>query len=246
MRIVVVGDVHGCLEEMDDLLLACEIRQGDRLVFLGDLVDRGPDPIGVVRRVRELRAECLLGNHEEKAERWRRREEQARATGKANPMQDPGPERRAQWLALSGDDLAWIRAMPLVLDLGSGWLAVHGGFEDKPMGKQRRDRVIRCRYLDATGEMVPLRDDLSQPPGAVFWTERWQGPDSIVYGHNVDNLTTPRVDAPAPDVECIGLDTGCVFGGHLSAMVLFHDGVKAFAQVQAKKAYAARTSSEAA
>jgi bis(5'-nucleosyl)-tetraphosphatase (symmetrical) len=246
MRTVVVGDVHGCLEELDELLRICEVRPADRLVFLGDLVDRGPDPIGVVRRVRGLRAECILGNHEEKAERWRRREEQARETGKANPMQAPAPERRAQWLALSADDLAWIRALPVVLDLGAGWLAVHGGFEDKPMGKQKDDRVLRCRYLDATGETVPLRDDLGQPPGSVFWTERWRGPDSVVYGHNVDNLENPKLDAPAPGVECVGLDTGCVFGGHLSAMMLFPDGTRAFAQVKAKRVYAVRVVSEAA
>ncbi|HEX8909086.1 MAG TPA: metallophosphoesterase, partial [Anaeromyxobacteraceae bacterium] len=61
VRTIVVGDVHGCLEELDELLRLVELRPGfDRLVFVGDLLDRGPDSLGVVRRARELRARSVL------------------------------------------------------------------------------------------------------------------------------------------------------------------------------------------
>ncbi|MCA9656860.1 MAG: metallophosphoesterase [Myxococcales bacterium] len=53
-RTLIVGDVHGCLAELDALLVELEPRAGDRFVFVGDIVDRGPDSVGVVRRVREL------------------------------------------------------------------------------------------------------------------------------------------------------------------------------------------------
>ena len=71
---IFIGDVHGCLEELITLLSRLEYNSAcDTLVFVGDLVDRGPESVGVVRHVRELQAEhgqekvqCVMGNHEEK------------------------------------------------------------------------------------------------------------------------------------------------------------------------------------
>ena len=69
MRTFAIGDVHGCYTALTALLEALQLQDDDQLVFLGDLVDRGPDSFRVVERVRELvdsdRAVCLLGNHEE-------------------------------------------------------------------------------------------------------------------------------------------------------------------------------------
>ena len=54
LRSIFIGDVHGCLSEFESLLEAVAPREGDKLCFTGDLVDRGPDSLGVVRRVRDL------------------------------------------------------------------------------------------------------------------------------------------------------------------------------------------------
>jgi len=239
-RIILVGDVHGCIEELDSLLKLAEYRQDDRLVFLGDLIDRGPDPVGCVRRARELHAEMVLGNHEEKALRWRRYEAERALHGKPNPMRPPRPERRAEWEALSVEDLDWIAKLPVMIHLDEHWIAVHGGLEPgRTLAKQKKDRVIRVRYVNANGEMVPYKDDsLEQPEGTVYWTELWEGPKSVVYGHAVHSLDQPREDLCGPENQwiCVGLDTGCVFGGRLTCMII-NDGPDHFCQVPAKKMY---------
>ena len=68
MRTLAIGDVHGCLNALDKMLKMIELTSEDRLIFLGDYVDRGPDSCGVIQRILELRKEhdvlCLTGNHE--------------------------------------------------------------------------------------------------------------------------------------------------------------------------------------
>ena len=74
-RVICVGDIHGCLEEFDELLRTLQYnKEREQLILLGDLMDRGPDPVGCVRRARELDLACIMGNHEEKHLRWRRHE----------------------------------------------------------------------------------------------------------------------------------------------------------------------------
>ena len=66
-RFLVMGDIHGCLKEFNELVEKMQYEQGrDRLVLLGDLTDKGPDSLGVVRRARELGAMCIRGNHDDK------------------------------------------------------------------------------------------------------------------------------------------------------------------------------------
>ncbi len=85
--IVAVGDVHGCIEEFQELLKTLQYNKDQmRLVLLGDLVDRGPDSAGCVKLARRLNLECIQGNHEEKHLRWRQHEIKRQNTGKSNPM----------------------------------------------------------------------------------------------------------------------------------------------------------------
>ena len=224
MRTLVVGDVHGCLEELRELLSRASYRRGvDRLVLLGDLMDRGPHPVECVRLAREVGAECILGNHEEKHLRWRRHRDRAAAEpGYKNPMAPMLEPRESENARLDSDDVAWLRSLPVCLDLGDGWVAVHGGFEPaRSLGEQKDDRVLRMRWVDGGGRYLPLKKGrLDRPQGARYWAELWEGPLSVVYGHAVHSLSEPRVDRAPSGVECWGLDTGCCFGGHLTALEL--------------------------
>src|ERR1051325_9474122 len=94
-KVLVLGDIHGCIDEFNELLDKVHYHPGaDRLILLGDLVDRGPDSIGVIQRAIEVGAECLMGNHDEKYVRWHRHEEKKAADPKyKNPMQLMRPER---------------------------------------------------------------------------------------------------------------------------------------------------------
>lgn len=223
-RTLVVGDVHGCLEELVQLLDKASFRRGqDRLVLLGDLMDRGPYPVECVRLARELGAEVVLGNHEEKHLRWRKHlERQSHDPAYRNPMGGLGGPRAAENAALTDSDMAWLRSLPVCLDLGNDWVAVHAGFEPgRSLGEQREDRVLRVRWVDSGGMFVPFKkNSVAQPPGSRYWAELWKGPVSVVYGHAVHSLESPRVDHADTGVSCWGIDTGCCFGGRLTALEL--------------------------
>jgi bis(5'-nucleosyl)-tetraphosphatase (symmetrical) len=229
----VIGDVHGCLRELDELLAKLALAQDDRLVLLGDFFDRGPDPAGVVRRARELGAEAVLGNHDQKHLRWRRHAEKKRERPDQPRPKGMTPEQERAQDELSEEDVAWLRTLPIALDVGHGFLAVHGGLEPgRSLGQQKAEHVIRCWWADPLGRYAAGFD---APEGCVFWAELWDGPLSVVYGHSVHSLTEPRVDRSPSGYECYGLDTGCCYGGRLTAMLLEE---RRFVQVQAHEAYA--------
>ncbi len=241
MRTLVIGDVHGCLDEFRALLDLVSFARGrDRLIQVGDLMDRGPDPVGCVRFAREIGAEVLMGNHEEKHIRWRRHEAVRFATGKKNPMRAFSPAKAAQSRALSDDDLRWMEALPRVLEIAPNLMAVHAGFEPALPAQEQSSAVLRVRYVDANGEMIGFAPgSLDQPPDTVYWTERWKGPESVVYGHAVHSLVDPRIDQ-FQGGRCFGIDTGCVFGGRLTAMVLVDGHEPEFVQVQSQREYFAK------
>jgi bis(5'-nucleosyl)-tetraphosphatase (symmetrical) len=240
-RTIVIGDIHGCLEELQALLSLVSFRRGaDRLVLLGDLMDRGPDPVGCVRLARQLGAESVLSNHDEKHLRYRRHEALRRMTGAENPIRSLGAVAVRQNAALSDDDVAWLGGLPLMIRLRDGMVAVHAGLEpERPLADQSA-AVLRVTFVDKDGRMVrlPERDGV-RPDRIYHWAQRWRGPESVVYGHAVHSLVDPRVDA-FPGGRCVGLDTGCCFGGRLTALVLVPSEDASFAQVQARQAYATR------
>jgi diadenosine tetraphosphatase ApaH/serine/threonine PP2A family protein phosphatase len=237
-RTLVVGDVHGCLAELDDLLTAADWRAGrDRLVFVGDLVDRGPDGPGVVRRVREIGAEVVMGNHEEMVVRWARHEaRRAREPRYENPMKPPREGDRRAIAELGDDGLDWLSRLPVTIRLDDGTVVVHAGLEPcRTLAEQDPTRVIRVRYVDETGHMKATQYAGQVLEGYDLWSTRWRGPESVVYGHNAHSLGEPRVDEPAPGVFCHGIDTGCVYGGRLTALVL---PGRTWVQTPARQAYA--------
>jgi hypothetical protein len=209
-------------------------------VFVGDLVDRGPDPVGVVRRVRELGAACVMGNHEEVHLRWRKHEDRRRRDPEyRNPMKPLRAEDAAHHAALSDDDIAWMAALPAHVDVAPGWKVVHAGFEPRrPLARQLPAMMMRIRRVHSDGRMV---SGLAPEAKSVPWATRWRGPSSVVYGHDVHGFDRPRVDAPAPGVECWGIDTGCCFGGKLTALSLPD---REIAQVSARRAYVPFTEAE--
>lgn len=234
-RSVFVGDVHGCLEELDELVLKLSLSASDRLILIGDLIDRGPDPVGVVRRVRESGWECVLGNHEEKAIRWLKNESLVKS-GRPNNMQPPSASRAAEWRRLSPADVGWLWRLPLTLESG-GWTAVHAGFEPRrPVQHQDADNMLHVRFAHKdTGKYVPMDPvTMKQPPDTLFWAEMWTGPEKVVYGHSV--FDSVRFDQGPDDVRCVGIDTGCVYGGSLTAAVVDGD-VLEIVSVPAKKTY---------
>jgi bis(5'-nucleosyl)-tetraphosphatase (symmetrical) len=249
MRTITVGDIHGCLEEFDELLNKLQYKQGtDRLLLLGDLIDRGPDPAGVVRRAREIGAESLKGNHEEKALRWRKHEAKRKADPDhyKNPMRPLHEARLKQWAEISDDDWDWIASCPVFSRVDNGpdrpWVAVHAGCKPGvPMESQLPNELMRLRFINPTTmKMVAPTVEGEQPGESTHWTNLWKGPESVVYGH----YTYFDGVAMAGSYETaltLGIDTGCVHGLQLTAATFQSEVYMiGYVQVQAKRVYAER------
>lgn len=214
-RLIAVGDIHGCHQEFAELLKLLELQPGDRLVLLGDLVNRGPDSNAVLDIARQSGAISLLGNHEL---RLLRHHQQPDKFDLRNGDTDTFEKFRPE-------DWAYMEAMLLTyFDKDLNMVFVHGGFlPDEPWQKQPAEVVTRIQAID---KGKPCKR--SDAPDAPLWADMWNGPPFVVYGH------TPR-DEVYRLKWSLCLDTGCVMGGHLTAYILPE---RRIVQVKARKRYA--------
>lgn len=235
-RTILVSDIHGCTEEFDEILKIVQYSQKDRLILLGDEIDRGPDSLGVLRKVQELKAECVLGNHEEKYLRYRHHENLKKQNPSyKNPMKSFGEEKIKLFNSLSETDFEFLKSLPAFIRINDNWIAVHAGFEPHLYPEQQSpSAVCRIRYLDKDGKNT---NRCEQVEGSKPWWEFWTGPESVIFGHYVISLDKPLIYQCSDNVFCYGLDTGCVFGGYLTALIL---ETKEIVQVKAKKEYKKR------
>lgn len=222
-RTILVGDVHACRDELDALLAKVAFGAGDRVVLVGDLVVRGPDPRGTLDLLRTIEARSVRGNHEDRLLRYR-------SAPKENPISD---QTLATARALRKRDWAFLEGLPLWIDLPEhGVRVLHAGLvPGVPITEQDPHTLMYARCLDRDGAAVEKR-------GRVLWGERYAGPEHVVFGHNA---------RPAPQIHAFatGLDTGCVYGGHLTAMVLSggerppaaRDRASALVSVKARRRY---------
>ena len=224
-RTIVCGDVHGCLDEFNELLekLKYDPNQ-DRLILAGDLVDRGPYSAEMIQRARNLNLEGVMGNHDRKFLNW-----YLSSNRKDNP-------KYPWYKKLTFDDVDYLNRLPNYIKLSEDLWVVHAGVKPGiPLEKQRPDDLIYLRYTDKNRKFISVHKvSKGEAPEAMFWTDFYHGPASILYGHCVHSLDQPRIDEVAPGVFCYGLDTGAVFGGNLSAFIV---ETKEMVQVKAKKIY---------
>ena len=202
-RTLIVGDVHGCREELDDLLRESGWEEGDHLVMVGDLVAKGPDSLGVVRLVRALGAEATRGNHDQHCLRWWN----AKRAGEPLPKLKPTHQRVAD--ELEEEDWTWLAARPLWLELPEhDALVVHGGLlPGVPLNEQDPRNLMNMRSILADGS-ASRRVEEGTP-----WAALWPGPALAVFGHDA-------VRGFQSYPHAVGLDTGCVYGGWLSGLWL--------------------------
>jgi protein phosphatase len=218
----VIGDIHGCRAECEALLeeLGYTLRRdpdgravgavppsGRRAFFVGDLVDRGPDTPGVLRLVMGMvgagQAFCVPGNHENKLFRAMKGRKVTVSHGLAESLaqlEAETPEFRAE-VAEFIDGLV----SHYVLD--DGRLVVsHAGLVERMHGRASGRVRSFCLYGETTGETDEFGLPVRYP-----WAEDYRGRAMVLYGH------TP-VPAPEWVNNTLCLDTGCVFGGSLTAL----------------------------
>jgi serine/threonine protein phosphatase 1 len=218
VRHIVIGDIHGCYDELQQLLDTIGPTADDDVVSVGDIVRKGPAPDRCLDLWRTRGYRAVRGNQEEELLRI---------------IDGDGPASKSDQTVLSRPDLLeYIRSLPVLLDLpAAGAAVVHGGMLP---GKTVREyeAATTLRYVRRDGDRWLPVPKGKEKRGDRFWAELWDGDRTILYGH------TPR-DEVRFDRKAIGLDTGCVYGGRLSAAV-WADGRWQIVDVRARRNYARR------
>lgn len=232
MKTVLISDLHGCLEEFNELLDLIKYNKTEhRLIIIGDLVDRGPYSFETVQKVKNLNVEVVTGNHDNKAVRWRKHYDSL-GTGQTHPMKKVKYNDYSHYLRLNNEEIDWLKNLPAKINIKDNYWAIHAGcVPGIAFDQQKFDTLIRVRYVDKNGKMLALPKNKKQPDNSYFWAELWDQPYNIIYGHHVHE--TPRIDRNKNNI-CIGIDTGSCFGGSLTAYFLEDNQ---FFSVKAKKTY---------
>ncbi|MCB5181452.1 polynucleotide kinase-phosphatase [Streptomyces antimicrobicus] len=208
----IIGDVHGCSSELESLLTRLGYvdgvhPEGRTAVFVGDLVDRGPDSPGVLRRVMGMvkagHALCVPGNHENKLGRHLAGRKVQLTHGLAETVEQLAREDEA----FAAEVRAFIDGLVSHYLLDGGKLVVcHAGLPEKYHGRTSGRVRSHALYGDTTGETDEFGLPVRYP-----WAEEYRGKAAVVYGHT-----------PVPTTSWINntlcLDTGCVFGGRMTAL----------------------------
>ncbi|MBI3989484.1 MAG: serine/threonine protein phosphatase [candidate division NC10 bacterium] len=190
--IYVIGDIHGCLEPLKQLMGMVNPGEGDQLIFLGDYIDRGPDPKGVVEYLLSLKGNpvFLMGNHERMFLDYLEGRNRLLylLNGGGSTLRGYGDASM-----IPADHLRFFKSLRLYYEAGH-YLFVHAGLKPGlPLEDQGPEDLLWIR-----GEFISY-------PGRY--------PKTIVFGH-----------MPMPEVlmlpDRIGIDTGCVYGGKLTCLVL--------------------------
>lgn len=248
-RLIFIGDIHGCLKEFNQLLTKLKYKQGDdQIVLVGDLVAKGPDSLGVVKRSRQIGAWGVRGNHDDRVIRWRQfmngpgkgksqSELQSLKDSDSLPYDDFKPDKEHLKIAqgLPKCDFAYLKAFPAIQALPkdySEFVVLHGGaLPDVPLAKQDPEVVWTTRNID-DGKPNDGHDV------GQAWFDVWGAKMKTLAGSSANSASTAG-GTNYNQVEfhkviyghdagrslqiheyTKGLDSRCVYGGQLTAFIL--------------------------
>lgn len=206
----IIGDIHGCLYELDALLAG--LPADDPLVFLGDYVDRGPDSAGVIERLlrEQERAQFLMGNHEAMMLAYFRDRRSAEgdawlhpANGGRETLRSYGLRPGARYEELPLSHRRFLESLKLFVE-GPDWIAVHAGLRvTGPANLEGQDRE----------DLLWIREPWIR--SEALWAGK-----RVYYGHTPSRYVLGLKNATEPirGQRSLGLDTGCVYGGALTAV----------------------------
>jgi Calcineurin-like phosphoesterase len=211
-RTIVVGDIHGCFDELAELLEKAAFGQQDRVVSVGDLVTKGEKSREVLDLfISDARFSTVLGNHDLALLRYWR--------GETKTLKAAQRKTAAELEAEKERYFNYLASLPLLIDLGTH-LVVHAGVRPGvPFDSQSPDDLTALRTLGA---------DRTSRVGTP-WYEVYRGDKIVLFGHW-------PASAPRRAPCAIGLDTGCVYGYELTAYVI---ETGEFVSVKARRPYSA-------
>ena len=207
-RTVIVGDIHGCYQELLDLMDRVGPAAGDRVISVGDLVTKGPNNNAVIDFFRaEKNRSAVIGNHD--------RVLLDKYSGRDVKLETFHAQAIAEFGERLGEYMEWVAALPPYIDLGD-YVVVHAGLRPgRSLAEQDLTDLTEIRQVVIGGKETP-------------WFELYDGDQTVIFGHWVFGEPLVRKNA-------LGIDTGCVYGGRLTACVLPERNL---VSVPARRAYA--------
>jgi len=198
MRTIIIGDVHGCIDELNDLLALAEVnKKKDRILFIGDLIAKGPESGAVYARYKKLGGQSVLGNHEFKL---------LEALNGGNDSSNFVSQLKKSFGKKFDGFVEDLREWPTWIETDEA-IAVHAGLvPGQPVAKSSVSDLVNIRTWDGSGKDLQNPDN---PPWYKFYKKK----KLVVFGH------WARLGGVVRD-NVVGLDTGCVYGGKLSAILL--------------------------
>lgn len=249
-RLVFVGDVHGCREELEHLLKKVNFeKKHDHLVLTGDMIAKGPDSPGVISLAEKLGASCVRGNWEDKLLLSIAESELRHLDTLPGP--DESPDRKTDFLdeashshgdyalrklakSFNKHQITYLQQCPVILRIGKvpnlgEFAVVHAGLvPDISLENQDPFHVMNMRTIDLKTRIPSSKH--AGTPWEKFWNHQQKKKTeherlSVVYGHN-------RKRGLNLQEFTFGLDSGCVSGGKLTALVVDHKGKTEIIQVK--------------
>ena len=214
-KVIVYGDIHGCLDEFKALRKDVQPTKDDIEISVGDFLNKGPHSLKTLRYLNKHNILSVMGNNEAKIIKLYHK-----YTKKGKKYLDTlRPSDRKTLLELEDTDILYLESLPYFLKIGA-LTVVHGGVENsmklsEEMSDKDKKLVTQLRFYNAKHEPIPY-DDIENRE--LFWSEEYDGHEGfIIFGHH-----------PFPEVKiekhAIGIDTGCVYGGVLTAISFpYHD-----------------------
>jgi len=247
-EIVVIGDIHGCYEEFDELLKKVHSETPSKnpdkclKILVGDLVNKGPESKKVLKLCRDVYYNSIVavrGNHDEIViklyDNWK-----SSSKGKANF------EERNKWIErLPKSYVDYLKSLPYTISIPSlSCIIVHAGVDpslDEPhkttplytMTTMRNIVVLKDPKTESTSYMCTKSEKEGAP-----WATFWPGPDHIYFGHDARRRLQDQHEFAT------GLDTGCVYGDRLSYIYIKGPRKGEIHSIKAKKVYEATSDTE--
>ncbi|KAJ5534255.1 hypothetical protein N7527_000509 [Penicillium freii] len=249
-RLIFVGDVHGCKDELVQLLEKVSFNQkgGDHLVFVGDMINKGPDSKGVVDLARENSASSVRGNHEDRILLLRQDMVKTKTLttpdeGRYSGFSSRELAERALARSLSEEQAQWLENCPMILNIGQvpgmgQVVVVHAGLVPGiELEKQDPSSVMTMRTIDSdTHVPSPKKKGMNwakmfdKHQAKLYLSLEHSTKDplanamTVVYGHDASTSLSIRTFTK-------GLDSGCVTGGKLTALVVEDGGKQSIVQI---------------
>ena len=207
-KLIIYGDIHGCYDELLSLRNQISPQKNDIEVCVGDIITKGKNSIKTLDFIIENNIKSVLGNHEDKIIRYLNHQK----SNKKNPIELDKDEQSIVD-NLSEKHIDFLQNLPLYLQF-EHITVLHGGIQNsmdlKNLLKRDKQKILRMRYVDENDEYLTYGQE---DENSTFWADIYDGSQGfVIYGHQWFN-------EPKKSNFALGIDTGCVYGNKLTAVV---------------------------